>query len=187
MPPPGCAPDRSARTALTRSAGVDHFDAVAVRGLSEPTRGSASRASQPIGRPHRTRQLVTTGDYPTSKYPVPPCRNMLLSIGVRSFSDPWMLTIRFCCGRERQAPPPAIARLGLGAHEARKSGDVVRRLRCQECGGRPINVFATPDPSSEGMSCWPDPDGYRSRPRANHHRCNDVWRRDFGGRGTDVA
>ena len=90
------------------------------------------------------------GDYPTSKYPVPSRRDMLLSLGVRCLPHPWVLTIRCRCGREREAPLAAVARVGLGEHEARTLGDVVRRLRCQECGRRPISVVASHNPSWEG-------------------------------------
>ena len=90
------------------------------------------------------------GDDPPSQYPVPCRRAMLLSIGVRCFPNPWVLTIRCRCGRQREAPLPSIARVGLGEHETRTLGDVVRRLRCQECGGRPISIVANHDPLWEG-------------------------------------
>ena len=80
---------------------------------------------------------------------------MLLSIGVRCFPDPWRLTIRCRCGREREAPLPVIARLGLGEHEARTLGDLVRRLRCQRCGGRPISIAASHEALREGDELLP--------------------------------
>lgn len=74
---------------------------------------------------------------------------MLLSVGVRCFLDPWMLTIRCGCGRERAAPLPAMAKVGLGELEARTLGDLVRRLRCQGCGQQPGSVIASHEPSRQ--------------------------------------
>lgn len=88
-------------------------------------------------------------DCEPSRYPVPSRRDMLLSLGVRCFLNPWMLTIRCSCGRERAVPLPSIAKAGLGEHEQRTLGNLVRRLRCQDCKQPPASVIASHEPSSQ--------------------------------------
>lgn len=74
---------------------------------------------------------------------------MLLSLGVRCFRNPWMLTIRCSCGRERETLLPALAKTGLGEREMRTLGDVARRLRCEDCGKPLGSVIASYEPSQQ--------------------------------------
>ena len=74
---------------------------------------------------------------------------MLASLDVRVFLDPWTLTVRCACGRERVASLPDLARTGLRDREHRTLGKLVDRLRCQDCGQRPASVIAEHTPSNE--------------------------------------
>ena len=88
-------------------------------------------------------------DSEPSRHPVPSQRDMLASLEARVFLDPWTLTIRCACGRERVASLPELARSGLQDREQRTLGKLVRRLTCQSCGQRPISVIAEHAPSNE--------------------------------------
>ena len=74
---------------------------------------------------------------------------MLASLHVRVFLEPWALTIRCGCGRERVASLPELGRIGLRDREERTLGRLVRRLTCQGCGRRPVGVIAEYAPSGE--------------------------------------
>ena len=82
---------------------------------------------------------------------------MLASLDVRVFLDPWTLTIRCSCGRTRVASLPELARTRLGEREVRTLGDLVRRLRCQDCDQRPASVIAEHTPSNEREEMVTDP------------------------------
>lgn len=74
---------------------------------------------------------------------------MLLSLNVRCFRAPWMLTVRCSCGRVHSVPMLDLALAKLGDREERTLGNLVHRLRCRDCGGRPASVIAEHEPSRE--------------------------------------
>ena len=69
-----------------------------------------------------------------SRYSEPYRRSMWASLDVRVFLEPWTLTMRCSCGREREASLPDLARSGLRDREQRTLGKLVQRLQCQDCG-----------------------------------------------------
>ncbi len=81
-------------------------------------------------------------DLQPSRHPAPCRRTMLTSLDVLVFLEPWTLTVRCICGRERVASLPDLARVGLRDREHRTLGKLVRRLRCQDCGQPPASVIA---------------------------------------------
>lgn len=81
-----------------------------------------------------------------SRYPLPFRRNMLLSLGVRCFRNPWMLKIRCSYGREVEIPLPALVKVEFGGPRR-----LSWRRRCQNCGSihHLLLQQTRPDPTSD--------------------------------------
>lgn len=81
------------------------------------------------------------------KYDRPSQRDMLLSLDATCFLSSWAIIVRCSCGREHQASLPTLSRIKLKDREKRTLGNLVLRLRCQDCGQSPFSVVAEHLPS----------------------------------------
>ncbi len=74
------------------------------------------------------------------KYELPNRRDMLPSFEAHCFLSSWTITIRCPYGRDQQQPLPELAQVKLRDLEKRTLGNLVHRLRCHDCGQKPISV-----------------------------------------------